>query len=106
MLKTAELTMPIDARFITQRVICGKLKESRVRLNACPPKMSGNHPKAKIRSAFVAHEWNPSVMLKPQYHFQPSGIFLFVRRPFDLPGWPMNIYAIFSAPQPQRRCCL
>jgi len=62
MLKMAELAMPMEARVINILVICGKLKERVVELNASPPRKSGSHPRAKIIRALVDQEWNDSIM--------------------------------------------
>src|SRR3989344_2213737 len=99
MLTIAEVATPIMETPMMKRVTCGKLYESKERLKSPEPIMAGSQPKAKIMMELVAQEWKPSRVWNDQYHFLARDIRGFLRK-------PSSMYGMFSAPQPQRRCCL
>jgi len=98
-LRSAEVAIPMEARFTSHPVTRGRLYEKSVVRNASPPKRFGSQPKRKIMKELVDHDKNPSNIR----HDQKRLIFLgisFRRKKSCI------TYAKFSAPHAQRRCCL
>lgn len=80
-LKTAETSMPTIEIVIILPVKIGRLKDRTVKLNFTPPNNIGSHPKAKSKSAAVAHDQNPSKIVYKCETLLKKGIFLFFKKP-------------------------
>ena len=62
-LKIAETNIPIIEIVIICEVKIGRLKDKTEKLNFEPPKSIGSQPSKNNKSAAVAHDQNPSIIV-------------------------------------------
>src|SRR5690349_4247249 len=96
---TADVIIPNIVRNIMLRVIYGRLRSISQLRYSRTERYTGSQPSANSKSELVAHDQNPSIKLKENFIFLPSGIFLFFIK-------LNSTYGTFSTPHPHRRCCL
>ena len=62
-LKIADTNIPTIETVIIWLVKIGKLKDKTEKLNFCPPSQIGSQPSKNNKSAAVAHDQNPSIIV-------------------------------------------